>query len=400
MPAADDPAMRERLRLAARMDAIEPFHVMEIQRRAFELEAGGRRIVHMEIGQPDFPAPQPVVDAAITSLKREPMGYTDALGIRPLREAIAQFYADRYRLTVAPERVVVTAGASGAFLIAMGALIGPRDEVLMPDPCYPCNRHFVRMFEGEAKTIPVDEHAHYQLSLADVRRHWGPRTRGVMLASPSNPTGTIVPPDVLRAILAESDARAGFALVDEIYQGLTYDGPHLPTALGFSDRAFVVNSFSKYFCMTGWRLGWMVAPAEYVREMERLAQNAFICVSAPAQHAALAVFSPATIGILEERRAEFQRRRDFLVPALRSLGFSVPLMPQGAFYVYAGCERFAEDSEAFAWRVLKEAGVAITPGVDFGEHRARSHVRFAYTRTLADIEEGVERLRRFLRGAG
>jgi aspartate/methionine/tyrosine aminotransferase len=399
MPAADDPAMRERVRLAARMDAIEPFHVMEIQRRAFELEAGGRRIVHMEIGQPDFPAPQPVVDAAIAALRREPMGYTDALGIRPLREAIAQFYADRYRLTVAPERVVVTAGASGAFLIAMGALIGPRDEVLMPDPCYPCNRHFVRMFEGEAKTIPVDEHAHYQLSLADVRRHWGPRTRGVMLASPSNPTGTIVPPDVLRAILAESDARAGFALVDEIYQGLTYDGPHLPTALGFSDRAFVVNSFSKYFCMTGWRLGWMVAPAEYVREMERLAQNAFICVSAPAQHAALAAFSPATIGILEERRAEFQRRRDFLVPALRSLGFSVPLMPQGAFYVYAGCERFAEDSEAFAWRVLEEAGVAITPGVDFGEHRARSHVRFAYTRTLADIEEGVERLRRFLRGA-
>jgi aspartate/methionine/tyrosine aminotransferase len=400
MPAADHPATRERLRLAARMDAIEPFHVMEIQRRAFELEASGRRIVHMEIGQPDFPAPQPVVDAAVAALRREPMGYTDALGIRPLREAIAQFYADRYHLTVAPERVVVTAGASGAFLIAIGALIGPGDEVLMPDPCYPCNRHFVRMFDGEAKAIPVDERAYYQLSLADVRERWGPRTRGVMLASPSNPTGTAVPLDALRAILAESDARAGFALVDEIYQGLTYDGPHLPTALGFSDRAFVVNSFSKYFCMTGWRLGWMVAPAEYVQEMERLAQNAFICVSAPAQHAALAAFSPTTIGILEERRAEFQRRRDFLVPALRSLGFSVPLMPQGAFYVYAGCERFAEDSEALAWRVLEEAGVAITPGIDFGEHRARSHVRFAYTRSLADIEQGVERLARLLRSVG
>jgi aspartate/methionine/tyrosine aminotransferase len=397
---ADPCQTGERLRLATRMEAIEPFHVMEIQRRAFELEAGGRRIVHMEIGQPDFPAPEPVVEAAIAALRREPMGYTDALGIRPLREAIARFYADRYGVTVAPERVMVTAGASGAFLVAMGALISPGDEVLMPDPCYPCNRHFVRLFEGVARTIPADEVGHYQLSPADVRQHWGPRTRGVMLASPSNPTGTVVPLGALRTIVAETEARGGFALVDEIYQGLTYDGPHLPTALGLSDRAFVVNSFSKYFCMTGWRLGWLVASPEHVREMERLAQNAFICVSAPAQHAALAAFSPATIAILEERRAEFQRRRDFLVPALRSLGFSVPLMPQGAFYVYAGCERFADDSEAFAWRVLEEAGVAITPGIDFGEHRARAHVRFAYTRSLADIEEGVERLARLLRGSG
>jgi aspartate/methionine/tyrosine aminotransferase len=396
MPPAVDARKAEQVRLAARMAAIEPFHVMEIQRRAFELEASGRRVVHMEIGQPDFPAPQPVIAAAAEALRREPLGYTDALGIRPLREAIAGFYADRYGLTIAPERVVVTAGASGAFMIAMGALIDPGDEVLMPDPCYPCNRHFVRMFEGAARTVPVDERGHYQLSPADVRRNWGPRTRGVMLASPSNPTGTVVPLDALRAIIAEADARGGFALIDEIYQGLTYDGPHFPTALAFSDRVFVVNSFSKYFCMTGWRLGWFVAPAEYVREMERLAQNAFICVSAPAQYAALAAFAPETIGILEERRAEFQRRRDFLVPALRTLGFSVPLMPEGAFYVYAGCERFAADSEAFAWRVLEEAGVAITPGVDFGAHRARTHVRFAYTRSLADLEAGVERLARLV----
>ncbi len=397
-PGADRGTL-ERLRLAARMEAIEPFHVMEIQRRAFELEASGRRVIHMEIGQPDFPAPQPVVEAAIAALGREPMGYTDALGIRPLRETIARFYAERYGLTVAPERIVITAGASGAFLIAMGSLIDPGDEVLMPDPCYPCNRHFVRMFDGKANTIPADAKNHYQLSLADVRRHWGPRARGVMLATPSNPTGTVVPLDTLRAIIAETETRAGFALVDEIYQGITYDGPHFPTALEFSDRVFVVNSFSKYFCMTGWRLGWLVAPADYVREMERFAQNAFICVSAPAQYAALAAFATATIAILEERRAEFQRRRDFLVPALRSLGFSVPLMPQGAFYVYAGCERLAEDSEAFAWRVLEEAGVAITPGIDFGVYRARSHVRFAYTRSLADIEEGVERLARLLAGA-
>jgi aspartate/methionine/tyrosine aminotransferase len=217
-----------------------------------------------------------------------------------------------------------------------------------------------------------------------------------MLASPANPTGTVVPGAALAAIVAEVRGRRGHTLVDEIYQGLTYGGAHHPTALGMGDDLFVVNSFSKYFSMTGWRLGWLVAPAAYVEEMERLAQNAFICVSAPAQYAALAAFHPATLAILEERREEFRRRRDFIVPALRSLGFEVPLVPEGAFYVYAGCDRFTDDSEPFAMRVLEEAGVAITPGCDFGRHRARAHVRFAYTRSMDDLEEGVERLARFL----
>jgi aspartate/methionine/tyrosine aminotransferase len=379
------------------MDAIEPFHVMELQRRAFELEAAGRRVIHMEIGQPDFPAPRPVIEAAARALESEPLGYTPSLGLPALREALARFYADRYALDVAPERIMVTAGASGAFLIAMGALVDPGDELLMPDPCYPCNRHFVRMFEGTATTIAVDERTHYQLAVEDVRRRWGERTRGVVLASPSNPTGTTVPQAALRAILAEVKRRDGLAIIDEIYQGLTYDGPRHPTALGLSDEILVVNSFSKYFSMTGWRLGWLVAPPQYVREMERLAQNAFISVSAPAQYAALAAFRPETIEILEARRAEFQRRRDFLVPALRALGFEVPLMPEGAFYVYAGCARFTDDSEAFTLRLLEETGVAITPGIDFGAHRARVHVRFAYTRSLADLEEGVARMAAFLR---
>jgi aspartate/methionine/tyrosine aminotransferase len=378
------------------MDAIEPFHVMEVQRRASEIEAAGRRVIHMEIGQPDFPAPQPVVDAAIAALNREPMEYTPSLGLPALREALAGFYADRYGLDVAPARIMVTAGASGAFMVAMGSLVDPGDELLMPDPCYPCNRHFVRMFEGRATTVPSDERTHYQLSAQDVARHWGERTRGVVLASPSNPTGTTVAPEELRAILAEVERRGGLAIVDEIYQGLSY-GRRPPTALGASDRILVVNSFSKYFCMTGWRLGWLVAPPEYVREMERFAQNAFISVSAPAQYAALAAFRPETIEILEARRAEFQRRRDFLVPALRALGFEVPLVPEGAFYVYAGCARFTDDSESFALRLLEETGVAITPGIDFGAHRARTHVRFAYTRSLADLEEGVARMAAFLR---
>jgi len=374
------------------MGAIEPFHVMEVQRRAFELEAEGRRVIHMEIGQPDFPAPQPVIEAAIAALRREPLGYTAALGLAPLREALARFYADRYGVDVTPERIMITAGASGAFLVAMGALVDPGDEVLMSDPCYPCNRHFVRMFEGVAKTISVDERTNYQPTHTDIATNWGPRTRGVLIASPSNPTGTMVSVETVRATIHEACRHRGFVLVDEIYQGLTYGAPHHPTALELSDDVFVINSFSKYFNMTGWRLGWLVASSDYVQEMERLAQNAFICASAPAQYAALAAFKPETIEILEARRAEFQRRRDFLVPALRSLGFRVPVMPEGAFYIYAGCERFSDDSEAFALRVLEEAGVAITPGRDFGAHRARAHVRFAYTRALTDLEEGMDRL--------
>ena len=381
------------------MAEIEPFHVMEIGRRAAELEAAGRRIVHLEIGQPDFAAPQPVIDAAVAAIRSEPMGYTAALGIDPLRQAISRFYRDRYGLDVGPGRIMVTAGASGAFVIAMGALVDPGDEVLMPDPCYPCNRHFVRLFEGVARTVPVGAAQNYQLSLADVERHWGARSRGILLASPSNPTGTTVPRAELARMIAWAHARGGWVMVDEIYNGLTY-GAREESALSLSDEIFVVNSFSKYFNMTGWRLGWLVAPERYVREMERLAQNAFICVSAPAQHAALAAFLPETIAILDARREEFRRRRDFLVPALRDLGFVIPVTPDGAFYVYAGCERFTEDSHVFARAVLEQAGVAITPGLDFGSNKPERYVRFAYTRAMPDIEEGVERLRRFLRAGG
>jgi len=265
----------------------------------------------------------------------------------------------------------------------------------MPDPCYPCNRHFVRLFEGTPRTIAVDEHTHYQLGLAEVQQNWGPRTRGVLLASPSNPTGTIVPTDTLAAIIDWVHERGGFVLVDEIYHELAYGKP-LPTALALSDEVFLINSFSKYFCMTGWRLGWIVAPERYVRGLERIAQNAFICAPVPSQHAALAAFEPATISILEERRLEFQRRRDFLVPALRDLGFRVPITPEGAFYVYAGVERFDLDSGSLAYRVIEEAGVAITPGLDFGANRPEKYVRFAYTRGMDELREGVGRLRQML----
>ncbi len=381
--------------LAARMAEIEPFHVMDVQNRAHELEAAGRRIVHMEIGQPDFPAPPLVADAAIEAIRSRRLGYTDAVGIPQLRQAISDHYRERLGASVPSSRIVITAGASGAFLLALGALVNPGDEVLMPDPCYPCNRHFVRLFEGRPRAIPVDETRSYQLTAADVSSNWSEATRGVLLASPSNPTGTSIPREELRAIVESVRRLGGFVLMDEIYQGLVYDA-EASTALDFADDVFVVNSFSKYFCMTGWRLGWIVAPETHVREIEKLAQNAFICPSAPAQYAALAAFLPETLAVLEQRRAEFRRRRDFVVPALRRLGFRVPLMPQGAFYIYAGCEEFADDSVQFAFRVLEEAGVAITPGLDFGSNAPERHVRFAYTRALEDLEEGVARIARML----
>ncbi|HEY6241334.1 MAG TPA: pyridoxal phosphate-dependent aminotransferase [Burkholderiales bacterium] len=383
---------------AARMADIEPFHVMDVQNRAHELESSGRRIVHMEIGQPDFPAPSLVADAAIEAIRKRRLGYTASIGIPELRQAISDYYRDRLGVTVPSSRIVVTAGASGAFLLTLAALVNPGDEVLMPDPCYPCNRHFVRLFEGRPHAIPVDENQHYHLTAADIRSHWKPATRGVLLASPSNPTGTMIQRDELRAIVDAVRRARGFVVMDEIYQGLVYDG-EASTVLEFADDVFVVNSFSKYFNMTGWRLGWVVAPEGYVREIEKLAQNAFICPSAPAQYAALAAFLPETLSVLEERRREFRRRRDYMVPALRNLGFRVPVMPQGAFYIYAGCESFSENSTQFALRVLEEAGVAITPGLDFGSNHPERHVRFAYTRSLEDLQEGVESIARMLGGS-
>jgi len=345
----------------------------------------------MEIGQPDFSAPPKVIEAATQAIRERPLGYTPSLGLPELRGAISQYYRERYAVDVPMDRIVITSGASGAFLLALGVLVDPSDEVLMPDPCYPCNRHFVRLFEGYARMIASDEHQAYQLRTADVRRAWNSRTRGVMLASPSNPTGTTIPTDELRSIIETVASKGGFTLVDEIYHALSY-GDRLATALEFSEDIFVINSFSKYFCMTGWRLGWLVVPRGYVREIEKLAQNAYICPSAPAQYAALAAFRPDTISLLEERRAEFQRRRDFLVPALRDLGFRVPIVPTGAFYIYAGCERFSHDSASFALRLLDEAGVAITPGIDFGVNHPERHVRIAYTQSMSALQEGVRRI--------
>lgn len=383
-------------RIARRMAEIEPFHVMDLLARARELEAQGRSIIHMEIGEPDFPTPQPIIDAGMEALKRGDIHYTPALGLPELREAVAGFYRVRYGVEVPASRIVITPGASGALLLAAGVLINPSDEVLVADPGYPCNRHFVRLMEGRPVGIPVGPPTQYQLTSDLIDAHWTPRTVAALLASPSNPTGAIVPNDMLRRIAAAVKEKGGTLMVDEIYHGLTY-GEAVATALSISGEAFVINSFSKYFNMTGWRLGWLVAPQAYVREIEKLAQNVFISAPTPAQRAALAAFEPGTLAILEERRRQFRERRDYLLPALKELGFDIVGIPQGAFYLYAGCDRFSADSYAFARQVLERAGVAVTPGIDFGRHEANRHLRFAYTNSLANLREGVRRLGDFLK---
>ena len=384
-----------RERLAARVAGIAPFHVMEVQTAARALEAAGRTVVHMEIGEPDFPTPGPVLDAAQRAIAGGNIYYTSALGLPELREAIARHYAGHFGVEVAPERVIVTAGSSAALLLVLALLVDRGERILLADPGYPCNRHFVRVLEGEPVGIPVGADTRYQLTAELVERNWSAATRGVLVASPSNPTGTTVARDEMRRIAGTVERLGGRLIVDEIYLGLTY-GEAPRSVLEFAADAFVVSSFSKYFNMTGWRLGWIVAPERHVRDLEKLAQNLYISPATPSQRAALACFEPQTAAIVERRRSEFEARRDFLVPALRELGFGVPVMPSGGFFVYADCSRFCDDSERFCRDVLEGAGVAFTPGIDFGLHRAREHVRLAYTIERRKLEEGVARLGEFL----
>lgn len=382
------------LKFAPRMAHIEPFHVMELLKKAQALEAAGRDIVHMEVGEPDFPTPEPIVRAAMAQLAGGHVHYTPALGLPALREAIAAFYLREQGIAVEPERVVVTAGASAALLLALGATVAPGDEMLLPDPGYPCNRHFVRMCEGRPVSMAVGPESAYQPTVAHLAATWTERTRGVMLASPANPTGTLIPPDSLQAMADFVAGRDGLLVMDEIYQGLTY-GQDVRSVLALADRAFVVNSFSKYFNMTGWRLGWLVVPEGCTREVEKLAQNLFIAAPTPAQHGALAAFSPETRAITEDYRRQFQERRDFLLAELPRLGFVLPARPDGAFYIYADCSALADDSYALAERLLNEAGVAATPGLDFGSNQPEKHLRFAYTTGLDRLWEGVARMKKF-----
>jgi len=386
-------------RPTSRAQGIEPFYVMEIVKEAQRLSSAGRSIIHLSIGEPDFTAPPPVQAAAMQAIQAGLTQYTPALGTDALREAIAADYSRRFRLAVDPQRVVVTAGASGALLLALAALLERDRTLLMPDPSYPCNRHFAAVLDGRAQLLPCGPETRFQPTAAMIGTAWSAATAGVLLASPSNPTGTSIEPAVLAAIVEQVRARSGFLIVDEIYQGLSYDHPP-STALSLGDEVLTLASFSKYFSMTGWRLGWLIAPQALVPTLEKLAQNLYICPSAIAQHAALACFSGDALAIYESRREEFRRRRDYLVPALRDLGFEVPVMPDGAFYIYAGISQFAADSWDFAFDLLRNANVCVVPGRDFGFAETRRYVRFSYANKQENLERAIDRMAQYLRRSG
>ncbi|MFJ3053808.1 pyridoxal phosphate-dependent aminotransferase [Pseudomonas nitroreducens] len=381
---------------SARSRAIEPFHVMALLARANELQAAGHDVIHLEIGEPDFTTAAPIVEAGQKALANGHTRYTAARGLPALREAIAGFYAQRYGLSIDPQRILVTPGGSGALLLASSLLVDPGKHWLLADPGYPCNRHFLRLVEGAAQLVPVGPESRYQLTPELVERHWDQDSVGALAASPANPTGTLLHKDELAALSSTLKARGGHLVVDEIYHGLTY-GIDASSVLEVDDDAFVLNSFSKYFGMTGWRLGWLVAPPDAVGELEKLAQNLYISAPSMAQHAALACFEPATLAILEERREEFRRRRDYLLPALRELGFGIAVEPEGAFYLYADISAFGGDAFAFCQHFIETEYVAFTPGVDFGRYQASHHVRFAYTQSVERLQQAVERIARGLK---
>lgn len=381
-----------------RLGDIEPFHVVELLTRAKALEAAGHDVIHMEVGEPDFPTPPHIVAGAMAALRQNRLGYTPALGLPELREAIAAFYGQRYGLAIDPARIVVTAGASGALTLACACLAEPGSRWLLTDPGYPCNRNFVRAFEGIPVALPVTAATGFQPTADQIAAAWDTQTASVLLASPSNPTGTLLPEASLRDISATVRRLGGNLVVDEIYHGLTYGAPAM-TALRDDPNAahlWVVQSFSKYWQMTGWRLGWLVVPEQHLRSVEKLAQSLFIAPSSIAQQAAMAAFSDDTLALLEERRAVFQQRRDILLPMLADLGFGVPSPPEGAFYVYADASQLTGDSYGFALRLLDRAHVAITPGIDFGRVTPERFVRFAYTTESSRLVEACTRIAEFV----
>ncbi len=380
----------------SRADRVRPFYVMELLARAKQLEAEGRAVMHMEVGEPDFPTPQPVIDAGIRALQAQLTHYMPALGLPELRRAIADYYRQTFDVDIDPCRIIVTPGASGALQLALAVLLDTGDRVLLVDPGYPCNRNMIRLLGADCIDIAVGHANRYQLQAAHIERYWDASTVAAMIASPSNPTGTMLSVDELQSLLDAVEAKSGRLIVDEIYQGLVY-GEHDHTALALSDNAIVINSFSKFFGMTGWRLGWMVVPDMYVDAVDRVAQNLFLAAPTLSQHAALAAFDSETLEILRSRVDTFRQRRDFLLPVLRAMGFVIPVEPEGAFYLYADCSAITSDTFSWCRNLLEAEGVAVTPGIDFGENAAARHVRFAYTRPVGELECACDRISKYIK---
>ncbi len=384
------------IKLSERMNDINSFIVVDFITRAKALEDEGRSIINLVVGEPDFPTPAPIVKAGIKALNDNNIKYTASLGGLELRNKIADWYKNKYGVFVDPGRVAVTSGSSAALLLVMGVLLSPKDEVLMADPGYPCNRNIVRAMDGRTLSVSVGAETGYQLTAQLIEKHWTKNTVAAIIASPSNPTGTIVPKSEMKDIYEVVSSRGGVLIVDEIYHGITF-GVDVHTSLEFAEDIFVINSFSKYFGMTGWRLGWAIIPEKFVSALEKLAQNLYISNSDIAQQAALEAFKPETLAIAETYRSKYEQQRNFLLPKLKDLGFIIPVDPQGAFYIYADSSPFSSKSYDFCMDVLDKVGVAIAPGLDFGEYRAHEHVRFSYPKPVEVLKEGVERLERYLK---
>jgi aspartate/methionine/tyrosine aminotransferase len=393
--------MSASIRVSGRAQRIEPFYVMEVAKAASalatEVARTDRPMIFLNIGEPDFTAPPLVQEAAARAIRNGNTQYTQATGTQALRERISAWYASRFGLQITPSRIVVTAGASAALQLACLALIDAGDEVLMPDPSYPCNRHFVSAADGAAVLLPCGPEQRFQLTANQVHEAWGPKTRGVLLASPSNPTGTSIHPTEMQRIVNEVRAHNGVTIVDEIYLGLSYEEPFGHSALALGDDIISINSFSKYFNMTGWRLGWLVVPESLTPVIERLAQNLFICPSTIAQHAALACFEADSIAEYEQRRAAFKARRDFFIPALNAMGLTVPVMPDGAFYAWADCSGLmhklgASNSWDFCFELMHRAHVAVTPGRDFGSAQTHNYLRFSTASSMEQLQAAAQRL--------
>jgi aspartate/methionine/tyrosine aminotransferase len=391
------------MQISNRAQRIEPFYVMEVAKAARllgdKLLNTERPMLYLNVGEPDFTAPPLVQEAAICAVKAGNTQYTQASGMPELRERISQWYKQRFNVEVPATRIVLTAGASAALQLACLALINSGDEILMPDPSYPCNRQFVSAADGVPVMIPTTAAERFQLSAAKVEAAWHTgKTRGVLLASPSNPTGTSIHPDEMRRIHSFVQKQGGITLIDEIYLGLSHDGTYGQTALGLDDKVISINSFSKYFNMTGWRLGWLVVPETLAPVIERIAQNLFICPSTVTQHAAMACFEEASITEYEQRRAEFRARRDYFIPALQQLGFDIPVMPDGAFYAWADCSKICsklgiKDSWDLAYAIMHKAHLAVTPGRDFGSYETAKFIRFSTANSLPQLKQAIDRLR-------
>ena len=380
--------------VAERISAIPPFHVMEIVRIAKDLEAQGIDVIHLEIGEPDFPATTSVIERAFKALESGQTRYTDARGTSQLRDALSTWYGTQ-GIFIPPERIQITVGASGGLLLAIASTTNPGNGVLIPDPAYPCNPRFVELVGGIVRWVQTDEKNHFQPTKNQLEMEALPTDRTLMLAHPSNPTGHAVPQDELREIIQWCEETKRHLIIDEIYQNLSFND-ELKTSLNFSHHHFVVGSFSKYFNMTGWRIGWLVIPEYALEATQRLAQHLFICAPSLAQEAALACFEPSAMKIAEAQRRELKIRRDLLIPRLKILGFEIAAEPEGAFYIFADAAAFTIDAEEFCTQLILQTGVAITPGIDFSQSLPPTWVRIAFTQPLSRLEEALQRIAQFI----